>query len=82
MRVWGRMRREWRYWRRLIRDPRTPRWSRWLLVLACAYLVTPLDLIPDWIPLLGWGDDLVVVPLLVFAALRGIPRGVRRELRE
>ena len=45
------LRREVCYYRRLLSDPRTPRAPKWLLGLAVAYLSTPVDLIPDWIPL-------------------------------
>ncbi len=68
-------------YRRVLKHPRTPRLTRWLLGLALAYLLSPLDLIPDWIPLLGQLDDLVIVPLLIFLALRFVPEGLVTECR-
>lgn len=64
---------EFRVYQRVYRHPDTPRISRWLLGLALAYLLSPLDLIPDWLPLIGQLDDLIIVPLLVYLALRQIP---------
>ena len=55
------------------RDPATPWWVRTLLVVVLAYALSPIDLIPDAIPVLGLLDDLVLLPLLIALALRGIP---------
>lgn len=55
------------------RDPRTP-WAARLLVLAIvAYAVSPIDLIPDFIPVLGLLDDLLLLPAALYLALRMIP---------
>lgn len=62
-----------------MRDPRTPRRCRWLLRLAIVYLLSPIDLVPDWIPLLGQLDDVLIVPLLVWLAMLGVPAAVRDE---
>ncbi|MBT8445669.1 MAG: DUF1232 domain-containing protein [Gammaproteobacteria bacterium] len=77
----GRVRAELAYYRALAADSATPALSRWLLGLAIVYLVSPLDLIPDWIPVLGQLDDLVIVPLLVWAAVRSVPADVRLRVR-
>ncbi|MHB8106037.1 MAG: YkvA family protein [Candidatus Cryosericum sp.] len=76
-----RLRREVRVWSLVMRDPRTPRISKWLLGAALAYLVSPVDVIPDFIPLLGQLDDLVIVPGFVWLATRFIPHGVVAECR-
>jgi len=74
--------RELAYYRALFTHARTPRLSRWLLAGALAYLVSPIDLIPDFIPVLGQLDDVLVVPLLIYAALAFIPASVKAECRE
>ncbi len=45
--------------------PETPLWLKALMLVVPLYLISPLDIIPDFIPLAGWLDDLVVIPLLV-----------------
>jgi len=67
--------------RLVLRHPRTPKRAKALLGLALGYLVLPFDLVPDWIPGLGQVDDLIIVPGLVYLALRMIPRDVIEECR-
>lgn len=76
-----RVRLELSVWRRVIADPRLPRWRRRLLKLALAWLLSPVDLVPDWIPVLGWLDDAVAVPLLLWLALRGLPPEIVADAR-
>ncbi len=64
------------------RDPRTPWYARALGIGVIAYALSPIDLIPDFIPLLGLIDDLVIVPLGVLAVRAMIPPGVLAEHRE
>ena len=64
------------------RDPRTPWFARWLALLVAAYALSPIDLIPDFIPVLGYLDDLVIVPLGLALVLRLIPEEVKRSARE
>ena len=51
-------------WRAFV-APQTPIWLKGLMLLVPLYLLSPLDLIPDFIPIAGWLDDVVVIPLLV-----------------
>lgn len=63
------------------RDPRTPLLARWLALLVAAYALSPIDLIPDFIPVLGYLDDLVIVPLGLLAVIRLLPTEVLTEAR-
>ena len=65
----------------LFRDKRTPTKSRILLGLALLYIVSPIDLIPDFIPVAGQLDDLIVVPTLIFLALKMVPKEVVEDCR-
>src|SRR6266567_5889846 len=73
--------RELTVYRRVLAHARTPVSAKIFLGLAIAYLCMPFDLIPDFIPVLGHLDDLVIVPALVYAALRLIPQEVVAEHR-
>ena len=64
------------------RDPRTPWLVRILALLVAAYALSPIDLIPDFIPVLGYLDDLVIVPLGVLLVLKLVPPEVTRSARE
>jgi len=63
------------------RDPRTPWYSKVLVGAVVAYALSPIDLIPDFIPVIGYLDDLVVVPLGIALALKLIPQPVMTECR-
>ena len=63
------------------RDPRVPMLARALAVAVAAYALSPIDLIPDFIPVLGWLDDLVIVPLGLLAVRRLVPAQLWRALR-
>jgi len=64
------------------RDPRTPWYAKVLAALVVAYAFSPIDLIPDFIPMLGYLDDLLLVPLGIFLALKLIPAEVMAECRQ
>jgi len=63
------------------RDPRTPLTAKILAGMIVAYVVSPIDLIPDFIPILGLLDDLILVPLGIVICLRMIPPQVMAEAR-
>ena len=64
------------------RDPRVPWYARAFAAVVVAYAFSPIDLIPDFIPVLGYLDDLVLIPLGIALALRMIPPAVMAECRE
>jgi uncharacterized membrane protein YkvA (DUF1232 family) len=63
------------------RDPRTPTVAKVVAGLTAAYALSPIDLIPDFIPVLGYLDDLLIVPAGIWLALRLIPPELMDELR-
>lgn len=63
------------------RDPRVPWPAKLLAALVAAYALSPIDLIPDFIPVLGQLDDLILIPLGIVLAVRLIPDDVLEELR-
>jgi uncharacterized membrane protein YkvA (DUF1232 family) len=63
----------------LASDPRVPTSRKALLGLAGAYIVSPFDLVPDWMPLLGAVDDVAVMMLAVDVFLEGLPEGLVAE---
>src|SRR3712207_1871976 len=82
----------WRGWARRLkreayalylayRDPRVPWYARVVAACVVAYAFSPLDLIPDPIPVLGYLDDLILVPLGVALAVRLVPATVLAECR-
>ncbi|MGE5123295.1 MAG: YkvA family protein [Acidobacteriaceae bacterium] len=64
------------------KDPRTPWYARILAAVVVGYAFSPIDLIPDPIPVLGYLDDLVLIPLGIYLALRLIPPEVMSECRQ
>ncbi len=64
------------------RDPRMPWYAKLFAALVVGYAFSPIDLIPDFIPVLGYLDDLILVPLGVALAVRMIPEDVLSESRQ
>lgn len=58
------------------RDPHTPWYAKAVIVCVAAYALSPVDLIPDFIPVLGYLDDLLLLPLGIYLALKLIPSSV------
>ncbi|WP_206453691.1 YkvA family protein [Aurantimonas marina] len=63
------------------RDLRTPLFAKLLAASVAAYALSPIDLIPDFIPVLGYLDDLLIVPLGIFLAIRLVPPALMAEFR-
>lgn len=69
-------------YRLVLKHPQTPWPAKLLLGLAVAYLLMPFDLIPDFIPLIGQLDDLLIIPVLLYLALLFIPKALIQSCRE
>jgi len=63
------------------KDPRTPWYAKGLVLLIVAYALSPIDLIPDFVPVLGYLDDLILIPGGIWLAIRMIPPEVLAEAR-
>ena len=64
------------------RDPRTPWYAKLMAGAVAAYALSPIDLIPDFIPVLGYLDDLLIVPLGILLVVTLIPPRLMAEYRE
>jgi uncharacterized membrane protein YkvA (DUF1232 family) len=64
------------------RDPRVPWYAKLFTAFVVAHTFSPIDLIPDFIPVLGYLDDLIITPLGVYLALKMIPHEVMAEARQ
>ncbi|MXP10831.1 YkvA family protein [Pseudoblastomonas halimionae] len=83
LRVWAkRLRREALMLWLAARDPRTPTLAKAIAAAAAAYAFSPIDLIPDFLPVIGLQDELVILPLAIALALKRLPRALAAELRE
>ncbi|SNS60033.1 Protein of unknown function [Noviherbaspirillum humi] len=63
------------------RHPRTPWAAKALSIFVVAYALSPIDLIPDFIPVLGYVDDAILLPMLIWLAVRLVPDDVLQECR-
>lgn len=66
----------------VLNDPRTPKPAKFLLWLAVGYLLLPFDLIPDFIPVIGHLDDAIIVPFLIFLAIKITPKQIFDDWRQ
>src|SRR5690242_21901693 len=82
----------WRAWARSIKrdahalylaagDPRVPWYAKAVAVSVAAYALSPIDLIPDFVPVLGYLDDVVIVPVGILLAVRLVPPDLMTEFR-
>ena len=70
-----------RYYKMIARDPRTPCAPKILLWAAVIYAVSPIGLVPDVIPIIGYLDDVIIVPILIIIAVRRVPPEVIIDCR-
>lgn len=63
-------------------DPRVPKFTKMLVALTIAYALSPIDLIPDFIPILGLLDDLIILPVAISLLLKSIPDEVILDCRK
>jgi len=83
LRLWaGRVKRDILALYLAVRDPRVPWYVKALAAATAAYALSPIDLIPDFIPVLGYLDDVIVLPALIALTVRLIPHEVMTDLRE
>ena len=83
LRLFGRqIKRELKVYSLVLKDRRTPKLAKFLLWLAVGYALLPFDIIPDFIPVIGQLDDLVIVPCLIVIALKMIPKGIVEDCRK
>ncbi len=73
--------RELAFYRAIAAHPDTPKTAKWLLGAAIGYALLPFDLIPDFLPVIGHLDDAIIVPGLIYLALKRVPHAVVAECR-
>jgi uncharacterized membrane protein YkvA (DUF1232 family) len=76
-----RIKEEFDFYQRLQQHPHTPWLAKALLWLAVGYLLLPFDLIPDFLPIIGQLDELVIIPILLYFAVKLTPDAVLAECR-
>jgi uncharacterized membrane protein YkvA (DUF1232 family) len=64
------------------RDPRVPWYAKALVIVVTGYALSPIDLIPDFVPVLGYLDDVILVPLGILLVIRLIPPEIMAEHRD
>ena len=67
---------EFAFYKRLQQHPQTPKSAKFFLWLAIGYLLLPFDLIPDFLPIIGQLDEVVIIPLLLYCALKLTPADI------
>lgn len=62
-------------------DPRTPWMAKIIILIVVAYAISPIDIIPDFIPILGFFDDLIILPLGIYLAIKLVPKEVWQDCK-
>jgi uncharacterized membrane protein YkvA (DUF1232 family) len=78
--IWNLVRSDARQLWRALQHPLQPRWLKPAVALLVLYVISPIDLIPDMLPVIGVIDDIVLVPLAIRFILRRLPAAVRADL--
>ena len=76
------LKQEFEVYRLVLKHPETPIVAKFFLGLAVGYLLMPFDLIPDFIPIIGQLDEVVIIPILLYLALLFIPKHIIQTCRE
>ena len=79
--IGARLKAEFNFYQRLQKHPQTPKLAKALLWLAIGYVLMPFDLIPDFLPIIGQLDEVVIIPLLLYGALKLTPDAIVVECR-
>ncbi|GGI90819.1 DUF1232 domain-containing protein [Legionella impletisoli] len=64
------------------KNPDTPLLAKIIVIAALAYALSPIDIIPDFIPILGYLDDLIILPILIFIAYKLIPKNIWNKAQQ
>jgi uncharacterized membrane protein YkvA (DUF1232 family) len=80
--IWALLRRDGRLLWRGLWHPASPWWFRLAIVLMLAYAISPIDLLPDWIPLLGWADDVLLLSWGASCLRQRLPASLRLALEQ
>ncbi|KKR26073.1 MAG: hypothetical protein UT55_C0018G0003 [Candidatus Peregrinibacteria bacterium GW2011_GWE2_39_6] len=75
------LKREIKVYQLIRKNPQTPKLAKFLLAAAIGYTLLPFDIVPDFIPILGHLDDVIIVPFLIILALKMIPKKVIDDCR-
>ena len=76
------LKQEFEVYRLVLKHPETPLIAKFFLGLAVGYLLMPFDLIPDFIPVIGQLDEVVIIPILLYLALLFIPKHIIQTCRD
>ncbi len=79
--MFKRLRTAWRIYRTAVRDPRTPFAAKALPWMGLLYLLSPIDLIPDVLPVIGQLDDVTILVVFLLWAFRLIPKDLKRDAK-
>ena len=65
-----------------LKNKYTPVYSKIIAAITVGYALSPIDLVPDFVPILGYLDDMIILPLLIFLSIKLIPKDIMQKARE